>query len=177
MARPYRPNGHCFSVVPQQAVLWCVLSRLHLHISSFLHTFPHLPGLSSGSAAQPHPRKAHPSSSFHRWSCKNPPEETGVARGRRSRSSYDDSDGNFFLFGAWAARAVEICEMESSSCATRAIVWRGGGGGCAPLMGCDLPIVLVVIWVDIDLQLVDKAFQATFQIQMKVGCKLASIMK
>ena len=46
-----------------------------------------------------------------------------------------------------------------------------------PLMGCDLPIVLVVIWVDIDLQLVDKAFQATFQIQMKVGCKLASIMK
>ena len=79
----------------------------------------------------------------------------------------------FFFFGPWAAHAVEICEMESSGCATRAI----GGGGCVPLMGCDLPIVLVVIWVDIDLQLVDKAFQATFQIQMKVGCKLASIMK
>ena len=64
--------------------------------------------------------------------------------------------------------------MESSGCATRAIVWRGG---CVPLMRCDLPIVLVVTWIDIYLHLVDKAFQATFQIQMKVGCKLELIMK
>lgn len=75
---------------------------------------------------------------------------------------------NFFFFSAWAAaRAVEICEKKGKRRLRYwdHLYWRGGGGK--------------LTWIDVYLQLVDKAFRVTFlKIQMKEdGCELASIMK